>query len=248
MNITKLIKHKFIIKYITLFVLLSLFIPLIGILITEFILTQYSTYCLIAFIIIFLLAIFLMTIYEKKYSLPKIESLQTIDDYLSYFSSAQISDLEYSESITWFSHLMRSAYLKKHEKTDDYVTLVNTLYRILRSEKDSNLCIALNHKNSFIKLAKDLLENNNIQVLEKHIEKIIYEEPETYKYLHITLDKGILWYIAVFPTHLLACIFLAGFGGESFHWNVLLGNILLCLPTDVIAILVYKGVIKSTQE
>lgn len=65
MNINKKIKEKFYFKYITLFFLLTLYIPLIGIIITQFVRKDLFSITYMVFIIDFIISIILTNIYYK---------------------------------------------------------------------------------------------------------------------------------------------------------------------------------------
>ena len=67
MNINKKIKEKFYFKYITLFFLLTLYIPLIGIIITQFVRKDLFSITYMVFIIDFIISIILTNIYYKFY-------------------------------------------------------------------------------------------------------------------------------------------------------------------------------------
>ena len=62
MNINKKIKEKFYFKYITLFFLLTLYIPLIGIIITQFVRKDLFSITYMVFIIDFIISIILTNI------------------------------------------------------------------------------------------------------------------------------------------------------------------------------------------
>ena len=115
MNLKKTLKRKFYLKYFTLVFLLLLYVPIIGLIVTQFAYKDYFMHFFITFIVMFAIAILLNIIYEKRFGLPQISNIRDLTNYLEYFSSSTISDLEYTESITWFSRIIHSAYLQKAE-------------------------------------------------------------------------------------------------------------------------------------
>ena len=107
MNLKKTLKRKFYLKYFTLVFLLLLYVPIIGLIVTQFAYKDYFMHFFITFIVMFAIAILLNIIYEKRFGLPQISNIRDLTNYLEYFSSSTISDLEYTESITWFSRIIR---------------------------------------------------------------------------------------------------------------------------------------------
>ena len=132
MNLKKTLKRKFYLKYFTLVFLLLLYVPIIGLIVTQFAYKDYFMHFFITFIVMFAIAILLNIIYEKRFGLPQISNIRDLTNYLEYFSSSTISDLEYTESITWFSRIIHSAYLQKAETQDIFTEIINKLHLILR--------------------------------------------------------------------------------------------------------------------
>ncbi len=184
MNLSQTLKHKYHIKYFTLLCLILLYIPLTGIIITQFILTKYSIHFVIAFLVLFAFDVLLIIIYEKCFSLHPINNLEDLKSYLNYFAFCQISDLEYSETITWLSIALHSAYLQKTDVQDEFTNIINKLDLILRPQENVKLCIASKHKKSFIKLSRDLCNSfDNMQLFDTNINTIQNEEPDTYIFI-----------------------------------------------------------------
>ena len=94
---------------------------------------------------------------KRRFGLPQISNIRDLTNYLEYFSSSTISDLEYTESITWFSRIIHSTYLQKAETQDIFTEIINKLHLILRPQNNDRLCIAFKHKKSCESLIKDFL-------------------------------------------------------------------------------------------
>lgn len=249
MNIKKTLKQKFCLKYLTLVFLLLLYVPIIGLIVTQFAYKDYFTHVFIAFIAMFVIAMLLILVYEKRYALPPISNIRTLASYLEYFSTSTISDLEYTETITWFSQILHSAYIQKTDSQDAFTKTINKLHLILRPQDNDKLCIAFKHKQSFIKLSQDLCNSfDDMQSLDANIYAIQNEEPEKYKYIKFTLDKNILFYLLVFPIHIFGCLLLAKSENSTFNLTVFIANLALYIPADLLAILIYTGFIKNTKN
>ena len=248
MNLIKHIKNKYHFKYFTLIFSLLLYIPVIGLVITQFIAKNYFLHCFVIFIIMFIVAIILNIIYEKKYVLPPINNKEDLKNYIQYFSTSKISDLEYTESITWFSRLIHNSYLQTRDIDDDFTSIINTLHLILRPQNNTGLCIAINHKDAFIKLSKDLYKSFDSKTLISNIETLQNQTPQKYRFIHLTLDKNILIYLLFFPVHILGCFLLTKDSDNTFKTNVFIGNLLLYIPSDILILLIYIGVVKNTQD
>ena len=92
MNLKKTLKRKFYLKYFTLVFLLLLYVPIIGLIVTQFAYKDYFMHFFITFIVMFAIAILLNIIYEKRFGLPQISNIRDLTNYLEYFSSSTISD------------------------------------------------------------------------------------------------------------------------------------------------------------
>lgn len=97
----------------------------------------------------FIVAIILNIIYAKKYVLSPINNNDDLKNYIQYFATSKISDLEYTETITWFSRLIHNSYLQNRETDDDFTSIINKLHLILRPQNNTGLCIAINHKDLY---------------------------------------------------------------------------------------------------
>lgn len=249
MNLEKTLKRKFYLKQFTLILLTLLYIPVIGLIVTQFIYKEYFIHIFIIFIVMFVITMILILIFEKVYALPPINNMQDLTIYLKYFSSSKISDLEYTETITWFSHKIHSTYIQKAETENTFTDTINKLYLILRPQNNDRLSIAFKHKKSFIKLSQELCNSSDmIKILDDNIFTISNEKPEQYKFIKITLDKNILFYLFLFLIHTFGCFLLVKSENNNFDITAFIANLCLCIPTDLLLILVYTGFIKETRN
>lgn len=244
MDISKKIKQKYYCKYITLLFLLILYVPLFGIIITQFVRKDLFLIFYIFFIIDFIISIFLTNIYYKLFKLPEIEDINILIMYIKFFKP-EISDLLYTEAVTWFSHLIKDVYIKPNEcKSKELNSHVNSLYLILRPN-DLGLCEATKRKSSFISLCKKIIDNESI---DKDIANFKNKPCEKYHYINIVHDKNIIIYTLFLPIHTFVCFLITKGSCNTFNAYIFLGNLLLYIPTDMLAIFIYKGILKNTQS
>lgn len=67
--------------------------------------------------------------------------------------------------------------------------------------------------------------------------------PETYKFSKLSLDYNILIYFSIIALHIIASILVS-------NKNIIntIGNMLFYIPSDILIILVYKGIIKDRER
>lgn len=230
-------------------VLIFSYIPLICMIISQFIFRKNDLVPFLIFISIIIIAIIMMYAYGKMV-LPEIDSEETLYNYLYYFVLVNKYS-EYSAPINWFYQKVRNAYLKKQNEHDNKDVIINQLYQLLRSDNNPTVSYAIKHMNGFKKLAGKIIDQyekinkleklNNDQINNFRNEKS--EKPFVINWIH---DKNILCYLVLFPVHILGC-FLLSFEDKAFSCCSFFGNIFLCIPADVILILAYYGVIKETE-
>lgn len=228
-----------------------LYISIIGIIVTQFIAQGYFLFFLIAFGVQFGIIIILNYIYEKFLVLPDIESEDTLYEYLCYFEK-KYTYLEFTEVISWFYRKIRLAYLEKNENYTDKDILISNLYNLLRPHNSSTSCYALKHMDGFRKLVSMIISQydtthklNELSVEE--IKNFRNEKPEKHFIIEWIHDKNIVIYLLVFSIHICGCFFLA-LETNVFSVKSFVGNMCLCIPTDVIAILLYNGIIKEKKS
>lgn len=250
-NLHKLIKYKFYFKYFIVFLTFMLYIPLIGIIVTQFKNQEHFLNFLIAFGVLFIVITILNIIYEKFFILPDIDSEDILYKYLCYFEKKH-KYLEFTEVMTWFYRKIRAVYLEKKENYTDKDRLISNLYSVLRSYNNSTSCYALKHMESFEKLANMMIKEYETthklkQLSSEDIENFRNEKTEKHFVIEWIHDKNIIIYLLVFPIHICGCFFLAletnGFSLKSFG-----GNLCLYLPADFIAILLYNGFLKQQKN
>lgn len=244
MKLSKKIKLKYRFKYITLSFLLLLFLPLVGIIATQFIYQNLYPIFISIFVIFLALDFLLMHIYYKILLLPAIDTYDILCEYLNYFCSDTLKDLEYTEAITWFSEIIRSAYKTKDGTFDKKLTdIINKLYCILRPDKH-NIFDALSRKSGFIELAKQIIDGKDITNL---ICTFKSSSSDKYKYF-IIFDKNIIIYLFFFSVHIFGCFLLARSESTPFNLYSFFGNFCMYFPADVAAILLYKGLLKNSPD
>lgn len=249
-TINKLLRRKFCFKYFILCVVLLLYIHLAGIIATQFVFKEYSVNCAIAFAVHFTLVLVMNVVYEKVCVLPRIESLDGLYKYLKYFTS-EISYLEYTESITWFYRMICVEYRTKTSAYTDKEEIINQLHSLLRPYGNGTNSIAVNRKDLFGKLATELVNGyeESKKFREITLEEIATfrnEQPEKHIIFKWIRDKNVLIYLSIFPLHILGCALLA-ITDERLCIRAFVGNLCLYIPTDIIAILLYNGVIKDSK-
>lgn len=249
-TIDRLIRKKFYFKYVTLFCVLLLYIPLAGIIVTQFIFKEKFVSCFIAFIIHFFVVLAMNVVYEKVFVLPRIESLDVLYTYLKYFSSEH-NYLEYTESITWFYRMICAEYKAKRDVYTDKEGIIYQLHFLLSPYGNGTISIAMNRMNLFRELAAELVstyektEKFKVFSLEE-METFRNRQPEKYIIFKWIRDKNVLIYLSIFPLHILGCALLA-ITKEGLSAKLFVGNLLLYIPADIIAILLYNGVMKDSK-
>lgn len=221
-----------------------LYILFLGIIITQFIGTGLFRIFYIIFIIDLIISIILTNVYYKLFKLPEIEDIDILFKYIDYFKS-DMYDLEYVEAITWFYHLIKDAYIKPNEcKSEEFNTYIDRLHFILRPN-GSGVCEATKRKSSFISLCKKIIDKESI---DEDVLNFKNTPIEKYQYIHSVLDRNIIIYVLVLLLHLFACFLITQGSCSAFNVFTFFGNLLLCIPTDILAILLYKGILKNTQS
>lgn len=249
-NLEKLIRKKIFCKYVTIFFILMLYIPLAGFIVTQFKYKKYFVHCLIAFIFIFCVALVMNVVYEKVFVLPRIESLDALYAYLKYFASRH-SYFEYTESITWFYRMICAEYKTKREIYTDKEEIINQLHYLIRPYGNGTINIAMNRMNLFRKLAIELVDSYEKTKKFKEFsseEMDIFRNEQSEKHIIFKWirDKNVLIYLSIFPLHILGCALLA-MTEEGLSAKLFVGNLLLYIPADIIAILLYNGVMKDSK-
>ncbi|MFQ6803570.1 MAG: hypothetical protein ACLRT5_00715 [Lachnospiraceae bacterium] len=248
MSIERLLKRRFDLKYSTLVLLvmsiLGFAIALILRLVDLFLcnVTIYTIICIALSFGFLLIALILILIYQKKYEKKTIYQIlclspeRYINNFLKIFAENSFKIFEYTEYISWFSGDMKRLYLDNeiHNK------LVNQLYYGLRMD-ENGVCIASLHRNAFQKICKDIIENKNINIIPR-FQEMKSQPVDTKITFSILVDKNIFFYFVLILVHLFGCLLISDNVKETF------GNILICIPGDLVMIFIYKGIIRETNE
>lgn len=250
MDINKMFKRKYHLKYTILSLIILLYFWLIGSIITQYVYKNYSVFFFGIFIVQFLLVVVMNLLYEKKCSLPKIESIEILKAYLKYFSEEELSYLEFTETITWFYRMIHTSYVERKEKTEDFTLIMNQLHYIMRPENNSTNCAVIKFPKGFADLTSQILyeiEQNPSGFSKRDFTSINLADNDTKYYLINWIhDKNIIIYALIIPVHIFGCILLAS--GSAFSWKSFLGNLCLYIPADICVILLYNGIIRQTKE
>ena len=251
---------RFIVKYAALILLFASFIPLLLSLISlYFRITKLFPFSYLIFIIMVVLALILVALFlkYKGLRLPQIDNKQDLYTYLEFFRSEKLKDYKYTEYITWFSWLLKDTfhseeYYFEQNETDDLDSLLSKIYSFtLRNENPDSLSYAAYRREAFNELSEKII--NNTYKNEDFTDFYKKEKTtESFKF-KIVFEKEILIYVAVFILHIVADFFLSIENKQfdvktltdNFNWNSFIGNFLLTVPTDIVAIGVYRGFIKD---
>ena len=247
-----LIKRKFYFKYITLVCILFLYVPLVGIIVTQFEYKECFWYYFIGFIALFIGVIVMNMVYEKVFVLPDIDSADMLYKYLNYFT-LEHRYLQYTEAITWFYRKIQAKYQEKRDVYTNMDNVINQLHRVLRPRGNHTTSFAMEHMDAFRRLSSEVIssynetKNNFKELTLEEMDNFRNEETEKHYIVDWLHDKNLLIYLLVFPIHIFGCILLSLSDKNTILWKSFVGNFFLYIPTDFIAILLYKGIMKSNK-
>lgn len=256
-EISKNLKKRFILKYIALAFLVITMLNGIFLIISRIIeelsnkpgiyTSIFMGGMFFSLIVGMILAIVYQRIYERNLLIEKLEKNHTAEDinefikeYISIFVNSKMGYIRYSEYIFWLSREIRFIHLH-NDFGEEYI---HSLYHGLRCN-DKGINIAGLHKNSFISLCKNILENPEI----RNINTYIYEsfcsmekEKKQMGQLVIVIDPLLSYYWLIVMAHILACLFISKGLQET------VGNLLLNLPADFLLIYTYIRGRKSKKD
>ena len=143
-------------------------------------------------------------------------------------------------------------YYFEPTETDDLDSLLSKIYSFtLRNEKPDSLSYAAYRRKAFNELSEKII--NNTYKNEDFTDFYKNEKTtEPFKF-KIVFEKEIFIYAAVLIFHVVADYFLSIENKQfdvktltdNFNCNSFIGNFLLTVPTDLVAIGVYRGFIKD---
>lgn len=182
-EISKNLKKRFILKYIALaFLVITMLSGFFSIIfrIKEAISNRPGIYTskfmgimFFSLIVGIILAIVYQRIYDRNLLIKKLEKNHTaeevnefIKEYLSIFVNMKMRYIRYSEYVFWFSREIRYLHLY-NDFGEDYI---HSLYHGLKCN-DKGVNIAGVHKDSFISLCKNILENPEIGDMNTYIDE-----------------------------------------------------------------------------
>ena len=238
----KLITQKLILKYITLVVLGAMLVSLIIYIILDFI--NRSGDRIFIFILFCSVIIFIFnSIYNHRIKLMVKPRDEYINDILYYFANAKYSYFEYTEAITWFSRSIHRFFVSGGEQSE----IVNRLHLVLRPDK-SGLCCAVYHRNQFIELANLMLQNPlDTTQIDYLINSILSAPNEREPFFPMLKDSNIIKYCGVIVAHSFGCLLIAK-TNDGILISAVIANLLICIPADILWILIYCGIIKDKKD
>ena len=156
-----------------------------------------------------------------------------------FHSNSKMGCIRYSEYIFWLSREIRFIHLH-NDFGEEYI---HSLYHGLRcNEKGVN--IAGVHKDSFISLCKNILENPQIGDMNTYIDESFrsMEKEKKQTGIRIPHDRNMFLYLIIVIFHFVGCVCVSWGNLRDFG-----GNLFLAIPSDVLAILIYKGYVRERE-
>lgn len=167
-----------------------------------------------------------------------------INEFILFFATNKMSGFKYFEIVTWFSRQNHYYFIHRSSEEQEIDNLIIKLELFLRPSVNG-LCLACYHEKIFRDLCKKI---NGIDIADK-IDCILKEEekvrgnvPERDKLFHVIFDHNILIYLVVIGIHIVASVLISKKELLTF-----IGNLLFYLPSDILIILLYKGIIKDRR-
>lgn len=245
-SLSEKFRIKFFLKYAIITLLILLLIFQIFILIEMFLSNwrEWFVYIDVSFVV--LLFILIYCLYDKI-KISDTDELNNLFPEVYGLFEEEMSDLRYSEYITWVSRELFDTYLNKSSNlSNEENEELNTLILLLRPV-EYGLCTAFFHKNTFIKMCKELTknENNKVKIIQEYYFLIVNEKKQKYCYFNgLLFDKNILAYLLILAIHFIAAFIPYGQSGQIVI-NETIRNVMLYLPNDILVILVYSGIINE---
>lgn len=240
----KRVNNKFLLKYVILFILIIGTICVIIGYILGFFNIAFGKYLMFGSFSLLFISVEWAYLFDKINIYADFSKDEIIKQYISFFARKKISNIKFLEIITWFSRWNHKIFRTKNDDIQETDKLIIKLELLLRPDKNG-LCLASFHKKVFLELCIKL-RNNEIREELKEIEntaKNMEESPvEKYKIFSLSFDHNILFYLSIIALHIVASILL------SDDFKYFLGNILFYIPSDILLVLVYKGIISERDE
>lgn len=244
-DFSKKIINKFVMKYIILSMLIAgIMFIIISYLISVFF-QEIGKDMIIASVLFNFVFILWTFIYERINVYYNISKDKIIEGFILCLLKDKISDIRYSEIIVWFSRWNHDNFKAKINDEKDADRLITKLELLLRPD-EKGLCLAAYHKSDFLKLCSRLKNNafeSNLKDIESTASEMEQKPCEKYRLLSLSLDSNILFYLSIIGIHFIAAALVSGKNACNA-----IGNLLFYLPSDLLLIFVYKGIIKEREE
>lgn len=167
---------------------------------------------------------------------------RVINEFILFFATSKVFGFKYLEIITWFSMYNHYYYL---QRSNDEVAIDNLIAKLelLLRPSINGLSLAHYNENDFKILCKKINGKSirkKVSIILQEEEKLRSKIPERNKLFHLFFDRNILIYLVIIGIHIFASVLVSEMVLINF-----IGNLLFYLPSDILIILVYKGVVKD---
>lgn len=240
----KRVNNKFFLKYVILSILIIGTIFVIVGYILDFINISIGKYLMFGSFSLLFISVEWAYLFDKINIFADFSKDEIIEQYISFFARKKMSNIKFLEIITWFSRWNHKIFRTKSDDIQETDKLIIKLELLLRPNKNG-LCLASFHKKVFLELCIKLKDNETREELKEieHTAKKMEESPvEKYKIFSLSFDRNILFYLSIIALHIAASILISDDIKNVF------GNILFYIPSDILLVLVYKGIISEREE
>lgn len=242
-NFTKKINKRFWFKYVIFFMLIMGMMFVIASYILAFIFKEIGIFLIVGSYAFLLVAVGWAFIFDRINIYTNLSKKEVLKQYISFFDKNKISNNKYIEIITWFSRWNHKYFRLKNDNEQEVDKFITKLELILRPN-DNGLCLASRHKKTFLELCTKLKKcetEEEIKEIENTANEMEKNQPEKYRIFSLGLDHNILIYLSIIVLHIVASMLI------SNDIKDFLGNILFYIPSDILVILVYKGIIRESE-
>lgn len=243
-NLIKRINKRFLLKYMIFCMLIMGMILVVTGYVLAFIFKEIGNYVIYYAFAFLLVSVEWAFLFDKLNIYTALSKYDILNQYILFFAKSKISNTKYIEIITWFSRWNHKNFRLKNDYEQEVDKVITKLELLLRPN-DNGFCLASRHKNTFLKLCAKL-EKCETEEKMKEIENAVNEMeknlPEKYRFFSLGLDHNILIYLSIIAFHISASILI------SDNIKNIIGNILFYIPSDILVILVYKGIINEREK
>lgn len=242
-DFNKRINKKFILKYVIMCMLIIGMILVISSYILAIKFIEMGFYLITGSFVFLFVTVEWAFIFDRINIYSDFSKDNIVKQYISFFAKKEMSSFKYLDIITWFSR-WNHKYFRSRDNNQEIDQLIIKLELCLRPCYNG-LCLASRHKNVFLHLC-DKIKYCQFEEQLKLIENVSREmennPPEKYRIFSLGLERNILIYMSILILHVVASILIDG-GIKN-----IIGNILFYIPSDVLVILVYKGIINEKED